>query len=107
MLFNIDKCKVMHFGNNNSKSQYIMGGQPLHVISEEKDLGVLISDNIKVASQCAKAAMTANIILAMISRTFTSRDKGTILLLFKSLVRPHLEYCIQAWRPYLQRTLIC
>ena len=95
----------MHFGNTNSKSQYVMGGQPLQVIAEEKDLGVLISDNLKVASQCAKAAMTANRILGMISRTFTSRDKGTILLLFKSLVRPHLEYCIQAWRPYLQKDI--
>src|SRR4051812_26493126 len=37
----------------------------------------------------------------MISRTFTSRNKIVLLQLYKSLVRPHLEYCIQAWRPHL------
>ena len=33
--------------------------------------------------------------------TFTSKGEQTIIQLYKSLVRPHLEYCVQAWRPYL------
>ena len=41
----------------------------------------------------------------MIKRTFTSRDKGIILSLYKSLVRPHLEHCVQAWRPYLKKDI--
>ena len=26
-----------------------------------------------------------------------------MLQLYKSLVRPHLDYCIQVWRPHLQK----
>ena len=37
----------------------------------------------------------------MISRTFMYNNKVTMLQLYKTLVRPKLEYCIQAWRPYL------
>ena len=38
----------------------------------------------------------------MIGRTFECKDKKIILTLYKSLVRPHLDYCCQVWRPHLQ-----
>ena len=37
----------------------------------------------------------------MITRTFTYKDERTMLQLYKPLVRLHLRYCVQAWRPYL------
>ena len=46
-----------------------------------------------------------NKILGMISRTFTLMSKDVILQLYKSLVRPHLDYCVQAWRPHLQKDI--
>jgi len=42
----------------------------------------------------------------MIKRTFSIRDKEVVLQLYKSLVKPHLEYSIQAWRPHYQKDLI-
>ena len=41
----------------------------------------------------------------MIKRSFIVRDKDVILQLYKSLVRPHLEYSIQAWRPHFQKDI--
>ena len=32
-----------------------------------------------------------------------NRDRNTLLRLYQSLVRPKLEYCVQAWRPYLKK----
>jgi len=39
MIFNIEKCKVMHLGYNNPKADYVMDGNVLQCVSEEKDLG--------------------------------------------------------------------
>jgi len=41
----------------------------------------------------------------MIKRTFSVRDKKIIVQLYKSLVRPHLEYSVQACRPIFGVTL--
>ena len=73
--------------------------------TEEKDLGVLLSDDLKVSSQCVKVAKTANQVLGMIKRTFTYKTLGNLLQLYKSLVRPHLEYCMQVWCPYLKKDI--
>ena len=40
--------------------------------------------------------------MGIINRTYSCKSKD-ILNLYKSLVRPHLEYCCQAWRPYFQK----
>ena len=41
--------------------------------------------------------------MGIISRTYSCKSKDNILKLYRSLVRRHLEYCFQAWRPYLQK----
>ena len=41
----------------------------------------------------------------MISRTISSRSEDILVNLYKSLVRPHREYCIQAWRPHYQKDI--
>jgi len=50
MAFNIDKCKVIHFGKNNKAYSYCLDGLPLTEVTEEKDLGVIISKDLKVSS---------------------------------------------------------
>ena len=73
-----------------------MDGNILESAEEEWDLGVIIQRNLKVNKQCAKAAKTANIVLGMIRRSFINKGVDIILPLYKSLVRPRLEYCVQA-----------
>ena len=38
----------------------------------------------------------------MIRRNITNKNKNVITRLYKGLVRPHIEYCVQAWRPFLK-----
>jgi len=103
MSFNVDKCKVMHVGRTNIHSKYYMNDAELGDTTEEKDLGVLITDNLLVAKHCAYAYSKGNRILGMIKRTIISRDIRILLNLYKTLVRPHLEYCSPAWSPHYQK----
>ena len=92
----------MHIGFNNTKAKYEMNGKFLEEVTEERDLGVIIRSDLKCSSHCMKAVNTANRVLGMIRRTFSVKDKKIILLLYKALVRPHLEYSVQAWRPHFR-----
>ena len=94
MLFNIDKCKVMHLGHKNLNAEYSLRGKVLDSVDAEQDLGVIIHNDLKVAQQCSKVVKTANKILGMIYRTFQYKSEDVMLRLYKSLVRPHLEYCV-------------
>jgi len=76
-----------------------MSGSKLESVNEEKDLGVIVSADLKWDKYCTAAVSKANRILGMIKRNFTDRSKEAIIPLYKSLVRPHLEYCCQIWNP--------
>ena len=71
----------------------------LEVLHQEKDLGVVISNDLKVSQQCQQAYSKASRILGHINRTIEYRHTDILLRLYKSLVRPHLEYSISAWSP--------
>ena len=50
----------------------------------------------KVDEQCSKAANEVNKRLGMINRNFRCKARIVILPLYKSIIRPHLDYCVQA-----------
>jgi ribonucleases P/MRP protein subunit RPP40 len=67
MQFNVAKCKVIHMGHKNPKHVYQMNGQELEVTAEERDIGVMVADNLKPSVQCAKAARTAQSVLGQLT----------------------------------------
>ena len=80
-----------------------MNGRNISSSSEQKDLGVIISDSCKPSLQCAAAAKKANMTLGRINRAFTCYTKEVMLQIYKVFVRPHLEYAITAWSPWLKK----
>ena len=100
MEFNVEKCKTLHIGNKNINFPYNMGGNNLSVTAEQKDLGIIVDNKLKFSKQCVEASKKANKMLGFIARTFEYRSKDIILPLYKSLVRPHLEYAVQCWSPH-------
>ena len=70
----------------------------------EKDLGVLADEKLDMSQQCMLTAQWANYVLGCIKKRVASREREVTVPLFSALVRPHLEYCIQASGPSTGRT---
>ena len=105
MAYNVSKCKVMHIGSNNNRTNYSMNGTEIPKVSKEKDLGVTISNDLKPTNHCSDVVKTANKLTGFIGRTFEFKSEKVILTLFNALVRPHLEYCVQFWSPYYRKDI--
>ena len=60
---------------------YSMNGENLQAVSEETDLGIIISSDLKPSKQCICAVKKANMhmTLGMIKRHIVSRDKKSYL----------------------------
>ena len=96
MLFNIDKCIVLHMGCKIQTLRYELGGRELKSVEQEHQNG-------KTSAQCTIAANKANQMLVMIRRNIEWKNQKVIVRLYKALVRPRIEYCVQAWSPNLEK----
>ena len=101
MLLNFGKCKCIHIGHGNVDEEYKMGDAVLDRTTQEKDLEVTFSAEMKVSEQYGIAASKGNQILGLIRRTIMYKEKQLIVPLYKAIV----EYCIQAWRPYRKKDI--
>ena len=77
-----------------------MNGHKLEECQEEKDLGVLVCNSLKVGPQCNQAFQKANRMLGLLKRMIDNETPQIMISLYKSLVRPHVEYCVSAWSPH-------
>ncbi|CAF1139688.1 unnamed protein product [Brachionus calyciflorus] len=68
--------------------------------SEEKDLGVFVTNDLKWNRQCSSAAAKENRVLGQISNSFLCLEEETLRLFYTGLIRPHLEYAISLWNPF-------
>jgi len=90
----------MRIGISNVSSRSYLG-ESLCTTTAEKDLGVIIDQNLKFHQHKAAAAAKANRIVGLISKCFEHLDVDTLPLSYKTvtLVRPILEYANAIWEP--------
>jgi len=80
-------------GRGNGQHRCVLDGQEIQRVSEQKDLGVLIADNLNPSAYCVTVYKQASRVLAMMQRTIIYKKKVALLRLYKTLVRPLVEYC--------------
>ena len=103
--FDKEKCKHLHLGKGNAKT-FTIEGREITKTTEEKDLGVTIDQHLKFQTHIGLQVKKANQKLGIIKRTFSFMDKEMFLTLYKSLVRPHLEYGSSVWSVIFKKDAI-
>ena len=99
----------MHIDKSNPKLDDTMRTENENRIlietSEEKDLGVWITIDLKHEKQVIAASQRAMAVLRSVRRAFVRFDVETFSIIY-TYIRPHLEYCIQAWSPYYAKYIL-
>ena len=116
MSYNIDKCQSLHLGSSNNHHTcflpkmsnikktktyecYTYTLHPVKNVAEEKDLGVIVDQNLNlkkhifISSKIAKA----NSMIYLIKNCFRYLDTEMFKTLYKTLITPHLEYASPIW----------
>ena len=91
----IGKSEVNEFGYKLKKDH-----KPMDKSTKEKDVGVVIDENLTFENHMTQKLNKANSVLGAIRRSFKYLDEKTFKLLFTSLVRPIVEYANPVWSPY-------
>ena len=96
--FNVQdqKCKVLHIGSG-ARPEYFLGEYSLPYTENERDLGVETTEKFSWDLQIRKAIGKARKTAAWVRRNLISRERFDMLTVYKTLVRPHLEYATQVW----------
>ena len=67
-------------------------------VDKEQDLGIWCTADLKPTLQCQHAVSKAMKALGLIKSIFNTKS---LVKVYKTYVRPHLEYCVQVWSPFL------
>ena len=105
---NHTKCFHIHFSpsTSNTPPTYSVGSQDISLVRQHRDLGIIISDDLSWSSHYDHMSAKAYKALGFIRRIITASASVSIKkALFISLVRSHLTFCSQIWRPYLLKDM--
>ena len=105
--FNSSKFSHLRY-NPNSLNSPVQDNQSIYLTADNnfintkdsvKDLGVLMSSNLKFEDQINSVRSKCKQLIGWILRTFKTRQAMPMMTLWKSLVLSQLDYCSQLWCP--------
>ena len=105
--FNANKCKFMILSKRHDSvlvlnpPTLLLGGTVLDRVTQFKYLGVIISEDLKWEHHINMVCTKVRRLIDFIYRNLYFHSSPEFLLsIYKSLVRPHLEYCNIVWDPH-------
>ena len=72
-------------------------------VEKEKDLGIVFDNQLHFEQHVSDCTSKARQRIGLIKRNFKYLDERTFLTLYKSLIRPLLEYGNTVWKPYYKK----
>ena len=107
---NIDKCVTVSYGRHIDDSHfYLLHRQGSDFMLQKqdsfKDLGVTFQSDLSFKNHIAEKINKAHAILGIIKRNFRGLKQDTFIILYKTLVRSHLEYANSLWNPYQKQDI--
>ena len=108
MKFNTNKFEQMAHGNTESielEPYKSPSGDEIQIKNTAKDLGVLATNDLLFKDHINKIVTSSKIVMGMLFRTFSTRDKEPMIKMFNTYIKSKLEYCCIVWSP-VQQTYI-
>ena len=106
MPLSLDKCGILHCGNQQAPNDYIINGKPLISVTSCNDLGIIRSSlDARYGEQCKAVYSQASQEAGAIRRCFRLKAPELLWPAFESYILPKLMYGVPAWSPILRKDI--
>ena len=94
-----NKCFVLNVSKKTTNFQFSLNDTPVSSVSSFKDLGIFVSSNLKWNVHINYIYNNAIVPFYYITKFTKSKNLWTLLKLYKTFIRPKLEFNTQVWSP--------
>ena len=101
---NASKSEHLTLRNKTSLDFYIEN-ELIPKVKNVRDLGVTVNNDLKWSSYTSKIKVKANILSNIIIHTFSPTNTHLLIHLYKTYIRPIVEYNTCTWSPHLQHDI--
>jgi Reverse transcriptase (RNA-dependent DNA polymerase)/Endonuclease-reverse transcriptase len=105
LTLNINKCNVLHIGKNNPRIPYTIDSTTIAAVNNQIDLGITVSHDLKWEDHILGIVKRANSIIYLVKKSFHNITGDIFIKIYKSFIRPVLEFGFQIWSPYFKKDI--
>jgi hypothetical protein len=100
-----EKCNVLHIGRDNPHRNLTINNTEISAIDTIRDLGLLVSSDLKQSSHCEALATKAFRVSNLIFRSFKSRNRDFLVSMLKVYVLSLFNHCSVLYNPNLMQDI--